>query len=415
MRVATCPGGIDRPRGEIERVSRSGKPRIMVIARGHLGDIVAALPALRDLRAGYPDGHITLVANEYVRGALEGCPFVDKLVYGFGYQPHSAAQAAVMRLELLARTAGRYDISVALRSSPPSSAILGLVSGARVRAGYRQPGLSGRLLTHDLGPEPRIQSNRLTNAAVVRSLGLETNPALPFLDWIPDAERGLANTLLAEREIAARTPYAVLQIAAHWGCYEWRTDKWAALADRLADRHGLKVLVIGTGEDFELRKFAELSRLSHAPISIQGLTTLPMLFHIISRSALVVAADSALTQVAIAQRVPSVILFGIEPQVRNGPLPEDADLMEAVQYWEGPGRAPTPNPHCLFGQSQCHTSNCRENSSFARITAEEVCERADLILGRVRRSPRHQDRQALPEPLERQVEAATRRRSRSAR
>jgi ADP-heptose:LPS heptosyltransferase len=112
-----------------------------------------------------------------------------------------------------------------------------------------------------------------------------------------------------------------------------------------------------------------------------------MLFHIISRASLVVAADSALTQVAIAQRVPSVILFGIEPQVRNGPLPEEARLMESVQYWEGPDRAPSPNPHCLFGQSHCHTINCRENSSFQRISADEVCRRADAILEKAPSQP----------------------------
>jgi ADP-heptose:LPS heptosyltransferase len=251
------------------------------------------------------------------------------------------------------------------------------------------------LLTHDLGPEPRIQSNRLTNAAVVRSVGVEANPALPRLDWVPDAERDRAEKVLAESGITTATRFAVFQIAAHWGCYEWRSEKWAALAEHLARGHDLKVIVIGTGEDFEQQKFAELSRLSHVPVSVQGLTTLPMLFHIVSRAALVVAADSALTQIAIAQKVPSVILFGIEPQVRNGPLPEEAGrLMESVQYWEGPGRAPTPNPHCLFGQSHCHTVNCRENSSFQSITAEEVCERSDHILDRARGGVRRPPRRA---------------------
>ena len=355
----------------------------MVIARGHLGDIVTALPALRDLRAGYPDAHIALVANEYVRGALEGCPFVDEILYGFGYRHRSALATGARRLSLLTRTAGGFDIVLSLRSSPRSSAVLGLASGARVRAGYHQPGLAGRLLTHDLGPEPRVQSNRLTNAALVRALGLEASPVLPRLSWVPEADQVRADEILAGRGITTRTRFAVFQIAAHWGCYEWSSEKWGALADHLALRHDLKVVVVGTGEDFELRKFADLSCQSTVPASIQGLTSLPMLFHVVSRAALVVAADSALTQIAIAQRIPAVILFGIEPQVRNGPLPEEAGvLMESVQYWEGPGRAPAPNPHCLFGQSQCHTANCLENSSFRRITAGEVCARADRLLER---------------------------------
>lgn len=361
-------------------MSRPGTPRILVLARGHLGDIVSALPALRDLRAGYPDGHITVVANEYVRGALEGCSFVDEVIYGFGYRPRSAWQTASMRLKLIARTVARFDIVLCLRSSPRSGAVLGLLGGAATRVGYSQRGLAGRLFTHDLGPEPRIQSNRLTNLAVVRSLGLETSPALPGLDWVPEAERARADEVLAARGITTAVRFAVFQIAAHWGCYEWKTQKWGELADHLAGRHDLKVIVVGTSEDFERQKFTELSHWSQVPVSIQGLTNLPMLFHIISRSSLVVAADSALTQVAIAQRTPSVILFGIEPQVRNGPLREEAGLMESVQYWEGPDRAPAPNPHCLFGKSHCHTINCRENSSYQRISADEVCRRADAIL-----------------------------------
>ncbi len=365
----------------------------MVIARGHLGDIVSALPALRDLRAGYPDGHITVVANEYVRGALEGCPFVDEIIYGFGYQPRPAWKSAAMRLKLVARTAGRYDIVLALRASPRSSGVLGLLSGAHVRVGYRQAAPNGRLLTHDLGPEPRNQSNRLTNTAVIRSLGLDANPGLPRLAWGSDAERDRADRLLAARGIATSRRFAIFQIAAHWGCYEWSSQKWAGLADHLSHRHDLEVVIVGTGEGFELQKFAEVSRLSPVPISIQGLTTLPMLFQIISRAELVVAADSALTQVAIAQQVPSVILFGIEPQVRNGPLPEEAgSLVESVQHWEGPDRAPSPNPHCRFGQSHCHTANCRENSSYQRISADEVCRRADLILGRAVSRPAEPER-----------------------
>jgi ADP-heptose:LPS heptosyltransferase len=356
------------------------RPRILVIARGHLGDIVGALPALRDLRLGYPNARITVMVNEYVRGALEHCPFVDEVIYAFGYAPRSQWQTRADRLKLLGRIAGRYDIAISLRMGPESGPVLGLISGAGTRVGYTQPGLPGRLLTHDLGPEPRVQPNRVTNASVVSALGLATSPEMPSIDWAADAEREAADQLLAEHGVPTGDRFAVFQIAAHWGCYEWRNDKWAAVADHVARTHGLKVVVAGTGDDFELSKSAGIAAMTDVPISLQGLTSLPMLFHIVARASLVVASDSAITQVAIAQRVPSVILFGIEPEVRNGPLPNEAHLMETIQYWEGPGLAPQPNTHCLFGQSHCHTGHCRENSSFQRITPREVCDRVDRLL-----------------------------------
>jgi ADP-heptose:LPS heptosyltransferase len=361
-------------------VHQKERPRILVVARGHLGDILGALPALRSLRQGFRDAHITVIANEYVRGALEQCPFVDEVIYGFSYRSRSRWQTAVERLQLVASISGRYDVALSLRMGPRSGPVLGLISGAGTRVGYRQPGLAGRLLTHDLGPEPRVQANRITNAAVVDALGLQASPEMPRINWVPEREREAADRLLAENGIAMHDRFAVLQVAAHWGCYEWRNDKWATVADHLAHVRGLKVVVVGTRDDFEMRKFADISALTSVPVSLQGLTTLPMLFHIVARASLVVASDSAITQVAIAQRVPSVILFGIEPEVRNGPLPSEAHLMETIQYWEGPGLAPQPNTHCLFGQSHCHTGHCRENSSFQRITPREVCDRVDRLL-----------------------------------
>ena len=362
---------------------RSRKLRILVVARGHLGDLVGALPALRDLRAGYPDARITVIANEYVRGALEHCPFANEVIYGFAYTRRSGWRTATARLDLLARIAFRYDIALLLRMSPGSAPWLGLLSGARIRIGYHESGLSGRLLTRNLGPEPHFQPNRTTNLGPLRAVGLHASPTLPRLDWVTAAEGARADELLAGQGIEAGDRFAVLQIASHWGCYEWKNEKWAVLADHLASAHDLKVIVVGTGEAFERSKFEHIAGLSSALRSIQGATNPTMLFHVVSRASLVVAGDSALTQIALAQQVPSVILFGIEPQIRNGPMGDEPEsLMESIQYWEGKGLAPAPNPHCRFGESHCHTSLCGENSSFRRILAAEVCERVDRVMSR---------------------------------
>src|SRR5437660_7323267 len=136
-RFATCLRGGDRLRGQMESVNRPGRPRIMVIARGHLGDIVTALPALRDLRAGYPDAHIALVANEYVRGALEGCPFVDEILYGFGYRHRSALATGARRPSLLTPTAGGVDIRLSSWSRRRSRSVLARPGRARRRPGSR--------------------------------------------------------------------------------------------------------------------------------------------------------------------------------------------------------------------------------------------------------------------------------------
>lgn len=351
---------------------------------------MGALPALRDLRAGHPDARITVAVNEYVRGALEGCPYVDGVLHPFTYGRRGRLGRASRRAAFLAAAAGGFDITIGLRFCPPGALLAGWASRSRTRIGYHQQGWAARLLTDDLGPEPRSGSNRVANLAALKLLGIPCSPRYPELSWVERPARAELDRVLGEAGIAPGDGLATLQTASHWGCNEWRGDKWAALADHLSERWGLRVLVSGTGETFEAEKLAEIGRLSRHPIvPLLGRTTIPMLFDLVARSRLVVAADSAMTQVALAQRTPSVILFGIEAVDPNGPLPEEVreGLTIPLQHWPGGALAPAPNPHCRFREGACHSSSCRENSSLAQITPEEACEAADRLLERASAAP----------------------------
>ena len=356
--------------------------RILVIARGHLGDLVGALPALRDLRRAYPASHITAFVNEYVRDALDGCPFVDEVIYGFTYTPRGRAGRLMQKLSVLRRTFGRYDVVIGLRRSPPMASGIALLSGARARVGFDKSGIYGRLLTHNVGRESLDISNRILNQIPLQALGIDVDPSLPKIDWLSPAVREEVARLLETAGLRRDAAFAVFQVSSHWGCYEWGSDKWAALADYLVDEYGLQIVATGTSEAFERAKFDDIQRRSKHPlISLLGRTSIPQLFDVVDRATLVVGCDSALTQIALAQRTPSVIIFGIEPIEQNGPLPcEVGTLIEPIQHWEGPGLAPTPNPHCRFGESYCHTAYCAENSSLRQTSADEVKARADRIL-----------------------------------
>jgi ADP-heptose:LPS heptosyltransferase len=143
------------------------------------------------------------------------------------------------------------------------------------------------------------------------------------------------------------------------------------------------VAVTGTSEWFERAKFEQVKELSRVrvPVSLLGNTSVPALFEVVRRARLVVAGDSGLAQLALAQRTPSVILFGIEEIEANGPLPsETGRLMRPIQHWDGSSCASPANPHCRFGESQCHNTFCREDDSRRKITVTEVCEQVDLLL-----------------------------------
>ncbi len=92
--------------------------RVLAMQLGHFGDFIIGLPALRQLRAAFPDDHIRLVVGSWNRGVAEACGLADEvathdlfpeIVRGWDRKPvqsaHEFSQAAL----------GHFDVAVDLR------------------------------------------------------------------------------------------------------------------------------------------------------------------------------------------------------------------------------------------------------------------------------------------------------------
>ncbi len=331
------------------------------------------MPALRALRDRYPQSHVTAMVNEYTRGVLDDCPYVDRVIYGFTYERRTRWQRVTELVRLIASIIVRFDIVICERSAPPRAAGLALISGARIRVGFDQPRIWGRLLTHNLGPQPEDLPNREVNLIPLRSLGIEGRPEYEPLSWIgPEVVESVDRLLRRSGITPGEIGYAVYQVSCNWGCNELRSDKWAGVMDAVHRTHGLQPVVLGSGDSFEVSKFDAIRELtSNAPTSLLGKTTLPEAFEVVRGASLAVMTDSALGQVAIAQGIPTVLIFGVEPLVMTAPLGSELDRTALIQHWD-PETADPPNPHCRFGESYCHSEHCRENSSLVRTGVEEI-------------------------------------------
>jgi ADP-heptose:LPS heptosyltransferase len=363
------------------------RERILVLIRGHVADVVSAFPALRDLRRAYPEAHIAVIVNEYVRDAFDHCPYVNEVIEGFLFKKRSGAARIRHNAALISRVASKFDVVLGMHNSPRSVPLIGVLAGARERLAYAEPGPMRLLLSQQLGSEPDHNALRARNSRVVAALGVEGSPAYSPIDWLPTAGLERVSQILKGAGVTKGTRFAVLHMSSNWGCNEWASRKWAELADFLSAEAGLITVVTGTSETSELHKFEEVQALTKSNmISLHGKTSLPQLFEVVRRASLVVAVDSALTQVALAQRTPAVVMWGIEPIAPNGPLPDERLVQfEPVQHWEGSEEAPPPNPFCPMqgvgpSVSSCHTSRCCENSSIARISVEEIKERVLRVL-----------------------------------
>lgn len=101
----------------------------------------------------------------------------------------------------------------------------------------------------------------------------------------------------------------------------WRPESFAEVADTLAKRYGLQVIISGSASE---RSLAEeiAGRMENNPIVTAGQTSLGELAAIMGRCELVVGVDSGPLHLAVSQGVPTVHLFGPVDHRTFGPWGE---------------------------------------------------------------------------------------------
>jgi heptosyltransferase-2 len=236
-----------------------------------------------------------------------------------GSRPGRVARklAALARLRL-----GRFDLGVVsyINSNAETSVLLRL-AGVRRRAGY-----TDSLATPSLFDLAALRPGALAGRrAAARHLDL-----LPVLG-IDAAEAGVPRFVPGE---AARRAAAALLAAAgedrpgriaglHPGCgagmswKRWPIERFAALADRLADQ-GVRVWIFG-GPEEEALAVALRERMRHPATAWSAVADLEVAAALMERCSIFVANDSGLYNLALALPVPVVALFGPSPEAVSGP------------------------------------------------------------------------------------------------
>lgn len=290
-----------------------------------------ATPTLRLVRRRLPGCFIGGLVRPGIDEVLDGAGFFDEM--------HVARASGVMGPKFVAAKVRprRYD-TVLLLTNSFSTALVARIAGIPRRIGYARDART-LLLTDSLDPPKRPDGSWAPVPAVEYYLRLACEKLLdvPLPDWRRPPQPGLdppaplelavtpaqaqaGRDLLQRCGVGLNEPIAVLNPGGNNEAKRWPAERFAAVAEHLATRYGLRVLLNGAPGEAELLDSIIASVRSRvgtgasrdaAPVSLAAHgVTLGALKEVLRRSRLMVTNDTGPRHIGAALGVNVVSLFG---------------------------------------------------------------------------------------------------------
>jgi ADP-heptose:LPS heptosyltransferase len=285
---------------------------ILVLRALGVGDLVAAVPALRGLRAGFPGETLALAAPAWLSPLAELVGAVDRIVPTDGL--------------VRARWPVAPGLAVNLHGRGPQSHRLLAAAGPGKLWGFANADAG-----HLDGPDWVEEEHEVHRwCRLLRHYGVAADPA---------------DLALAAPAAAAPDGVTVVHPGAKSPSRRWPPDRFAAVARALAAA-GHRVVITGSAAEKPLAvRVARGAGLQPGAV-LAGRTGLAELAALVARARLLVSGDTGIAHLATAYGTPSVVLFGPVPPRRWGPPP---DRPYHRPIWRGttaePGDAPGPAVH----------------------------------------------------------------------
>ena len=337
--------------------------RFLVVKLADIGDVLTATPALAALRQSYRAPRIDLLTTPQA-AAVAPASLVDEVLTAPRALLSRAKDAPPLARLLLRLRRGRYDSvlflhHLTLRSGVVKYRLLAAAAGAPVLAGLDNG--RGGWLTHpvvDLGFGAHHEVDywlQVAAALGARPAGGQLVPCFSDHDAVV-AGQHLAG-LVGRFRVVIHPGSGGYSLARRWD-----PDKWAAVADALAERWNAAIILVGTASD---GVEAVQAAMRTPALSLAGQTTLGQLAAVLARSDLFLGADSGVMHLAAAAGVPVVALFGPSNH-------------QAWRPWTPAGRSAVVrlgmacSPCSYVGHSVGQRDGCWHRSCLADLQPEQV-------------------------------------------
>jgi heptosyltransferase II len=288
--------------------ARDLKPfRILIRSSNWLGDAVMSVPAVRAIKIGRTDVHVTIAAPEKIAAMWKVIPEVDAII--------SFPDTSLPPVVRLLKQQMPFDVAILFPNSL-RVALEAWLSGIPRRLGYR--GHWRSWLVNQIVREPRKpgppEHHSLRFLRIAGECGAETaNVQRPT----PNAQHPTGNQVST---IDYRPPKLGLCPGAEYGpAKRWSAERFAEAAAKITAQSSAQWTLFGTKNDAAIGEQIAAAIGDHC-VNLIGQTTLDQLIAELRHCRLLLTNDTGTMHLAALLGVPVVAIFGSTEPRLTGPL-----------------------------------------------------------------------------------------------
>ncbi|MDD5136365.1 MAG: glycosyltransferase family 9 protein [Candidatus Omnitrophica bacterium] len=310
--------------------------KILITNPFGIGDVIFSTPLIEVVRKVFPRSYIGYICNRRVSELIKTNPHLNKV---FVYEKdeyreiwrRSKIRCVVKAVSFLRNIKReKFDISIDLSLNYQCSMLFKLI-GIKTRAGFNYRN-RGRFLTHKIDIESFDNKHVVEHYLdVLRLLGINVSRDIVSPKVYASATSLSFGERFLEENHIGKTDLLIGMVpgcGASWGQdasrRRWDRKKFAALANRLIEECGARVVLLGNSKETVICEEVRAGTGGRA-LNYSGKTSIEKLIGILARCKVVITNEGGMLHMAAGLGVRTVSLFGPVDEATYGPYPRGAD------------------------------------------------------------------------------------------
>lgn len=349
--------------GEKKELFRKEKIRkILIIRIDRIGDIVLSTPAIRALKENFPQAHIAIMVNPYIKELIVENPYLNEIIV---YDEKGRQQRFLSRISFIKNLRKKkFDLALdLLLSYKLKTALLAYLSGARYRVGFDIEG-RGAFFNIKVAPDKKVKHLIEYTMDLVKAIGADTAEMDPEI-FVSSEDNDYIRDYL-NRNIAGHNLVVGIHPGGYYPSQRWMVEGFAQLADELIRRYQAEVVI--TGGPAEEGLVLKIANLMKEKAVFMNRISLGKLMALISQCSLFICNNSGPLHIAVALKVPTVSTMGPT-------IPE--------MWW------PRGDNHIVLRKdlpcSPCSLGECKTHECMKLITLEDILQAVQVQLRKLKK------------------------------